>query len=206
MWNKMHPHQLSYYLYQSLNICKNNKHPKNLFSCNSAMKCYEWTHGAISCYSSEPSSKSCDIRHHVLDSRGIVWCMFVVGCFPHQCSVSCGHRTVSSRQVLRWWSRAVPKLWPRLLPAQWGQLQLFAVWPWEDYTNYWSCIFRGKHKSQDSSVGTVSRLWDECSRVWLLAAKHPDQLWDPLSLLLNGYQGFLQGGKEAGWSWPFTSM
>jgi hypothetical protein len=32
--------------------------------------------------------------------------------------------------------------------------------------------------------------------------QHSDQLWDPPSLLSNGYRGALPGGKEAGaWSW-----
>ena len=125
----------------------------------------------------------------ILHSIGIGCQLFVVVFLPFRCSVSCDHRTVSGRQVLWRWSRTVPKLWSRFLPAQWGQLQLFAVWLREDYTYNRSCIFRGKHTSPDSSVGIVSRLWAGCCRYWLLAAKHPNWLWGPLSLLSNGYWG-----------------
>jgi hypothetical protein len=49
------------------------------------------------------------------------------------------------------------------------------------------------YRSQNSVVGTVTRLWPGQSGVWILAgATCPDQLQAPPSLLFNGYQGSFQ--------------
>ena len=99
--------------------------------------------------------------------------LFLVVSLPFRCFVSCNRRTVSGGQVLRRWSRAVPKLWPRFLPAQWGQFQLFAVWPWEDYTNNWSRISRGNHMSLVSSGAGIAQSVQWLAMSWKVRGSNP---------------------------------